>query len=290
MERLHESLTIEAPASQCYEKWTHFEEFPHFMTHVEAVWPMASKQWHWVFKGALGTDVRLDMEVEQNDHSRSMNWRTLTGEKNKAEGSVHFEEMDPRTTRMICNIHYELPAGPLGEAIAHLLLNPQKTLKEELENFKHLVEGTNVPSAKVHVGKTLQADPFVVPSETGTRDFGFTEKDESGYAGPYGLDNDVSDAILSESGTETPEEVKALQDIQHEENPYLADEGALHSEDLRDMQAFVVQAFVVNEEEVDVFTESYDTPLEDLESYTEDLDEEVDSSPNAFPNTERETP
>ncbi len=289
MERLHESFTINAPASLCYQKWVHFEEFPHFMTHVESVWPMAPRQWHWVFKGALGAEVSWDTEVDLNESGRSIAWRNLTGGKTKAEGNIRFEETAPRETRMVCEIHYELPTGPLGEAITHLLLNPQKILQEELQNFKHLVEGTNVPTRKVHVGKTLQADPFVVPEAASTA-AGFTEKLEAekledGYAGPYGLDNDVSDTLLLENSEETQEVVIDLENIQNEENPYLADEGALHSEDLRD-----TQAFIANEEEVDVFTESYDTPLEDLENYTEDLDEEIDSTPNAMPDSLKEPP
>lgn len=292
MERLHETLTINAPASLCYQKWIRFEEFPHFMTHVEAVWPLAPRQWHWVFKGVLGVEVGGDTEITLNENSRSTSWRTLPGGKTKAEGTVRFIEAGPQETRqetrMECEFHYELPTGPLGEAIAHFLLNPQKILQEELQNFRHLVEGTNVPSAKAHVGKTLQPDSFVVPeSASAAAGFSesFTEEEAQGYAGPYGLDNDVSDALLSENREDYPEQVLDLQSIQNEENPYLADEGALHSEDLRD-----TQAFVAGEEDVDVFTESYDTSPEDLDNYTEDLDEEIDPTPNALPDSLRETP
>jgi hypothetical protein len=63
----------------------------------------------------------------------------------------------------------------------------------------------------------------------------------------------------------------ALQTLQNEESPYLASEGAIHSEDLRDMQAFGP-----NREEEDAFTESLDVEAEDLESYTERIDAEID--------------
>ncbi|WP_303675018.1 SRPBCC family protein [Vampirovibrio chlorellavorus] len=289
MERLHESLTINAPASLCYQKWIHFEEFPHFMTHVDAVWPMAPQQWHWVFKGTLGIEVGGDMEVTLNEGRRSLSWRSLPGGKTRAEGTVRFTEAGPQETQMECDFHYELPTGPLGEALAHFLLNPQKVLQEELQNFRHLVEGTNVPTAKAQVGKTLQPDSFVVPEATSAA-AGFSESfreegEAPGYAGPYGLDSDSDDALLVENREEYPEVVLDLQNIQNEENPYLADEGALHSEDLRD-----TQAFVAGEEDVDVFTESYDASSEDLENYTEDLDEELDPTPNALPDSLRESP
>jgi hypothetical protein len=292
MERLQESLTINAPASLCYQKWIHFEEFPHFMNHVESVWPMAPGQWHWVLKGTLGIEVGGDTEITLNAGNRTTAWRTLLGGKTKVEGTVRFEETGPQETHMACECHYELPTGPLGEAMTHLLLNPQKILQEELQNFKHLVEGTNVPTSKVQVGKTLQPDSFVVPeAQSAAPGFpaSFREAGDQGYAGPYGLDSDVGDAPLSESGEEYLEEhleeVLDLQTIQNEESPYLADEGALHSEDLRDSQAFAA-----GEEDVDVFTESYDTASEDLENYTEDLDEEIDPTPNALPDSLREPP
>lgn len=281
MDRFQSSIEIDAPASVCYEKWHHFDKFPHYMSHVKSVTPIGEKRWHWVVTGPLGTDFEWDAEIDGDEPNRVISWHSLEGSEIEIQGAVRFDEIAPHQTQMTSTLQYKAPAGGLGEAIANLLHNPHKMVEDELQNFKHLVEETNVPVEKAHVGKTMHPDTFVTHEHEPRQGFSgmstgvvaaeFEESTTTGYEGPYGLDNDVTDAVLLGEEEENIEEVMELKALQDEEEPYLASEGALHSEDLRDMQDFQQTL-----EEGDVFTESLDIEEEDLANYTEDRDDEID--------------
>lgn len=271
MDRFQSTVEIDAPASVCYEKWHHFDQFPHYMNNVKAVEPLGGNRWHWVVAGPLGANVEWDADIDRDEPNRLISWHTLENSNIKAQGTVRFEEAGSDRTTMFCDLQYQAPAGNLGEALVNLLQNPHKMVDEELQNFKHLVEGTNVPAEKAHVGKTLEPESFVVPVTIAAASAGFSENNDTGYDGPYGLDNDLSDAVILGDEEDNLEEAIALRNLQAEETPYLASEGALHSEDLRDMQDFGS-----GQDESDVFTESLDIEEEDLESYTEGIDEEID--------------
>lgn len=269
MERLHESLIIHAPASRCYQHWLRFEAFPQFITQLDAVWPLGPHQWRWVFKGPLGVSLTWDVAVEPDEPRRLIAWHRLDGTaKAKVSGTIRFEESGPQQTRLTCDIQYELPGGPVGEAVTHWLLSPQKILEEALQNFKYVVEGTHIPSAKAQVGKTLHPDAFWETANSGQ---------EEGYGLGGDLGPDLSEVTPMYQADGLPETNQALERIRVEESPYLADTGALPTADLQDSQAFEE-----DEELMDVFTESLDITPEDLENQVEDLDEELDSSPNAL--------
>lgn len=294
MDRFQSTIEIDAPASVCYEKWHHFDKFPQFMSNVKSVESLGGKRWHWVVNGPLGVDVEWDAEIDGDEQSRLVSWHTVgdSGQSPtvEAQGAVRFQEITPGQTEVTCTIQYKAPAGNVGEVVANLIKNPHKMVDEDLRNFKHLVEGTNIPAEKAHSGKTLHPDSFVVPEQGGGKPgeniaegtaaaasgglamAEFDENANTGYEGPYGLDNDLTDAVILGEEETYLEEAQELQALQQEEEPYLADEGALHSEDLRDMQAFES-----NPDEQDVFTESLDVEEEDLENYTQDLDEEINA-------------
>lgn len=284
MDRFQSSIEISAPASVCYEKWHHFDKFPAYMSHVKSVTSLGDKQWHWVVTDPLGADIEWDAEIDVDEPNRVISWHSLPDSDIKIQGAVRFDETAPGQTRMTATLQYGTSAGGLGEAIANLFHNPHKMVADELHNFKHLVEGTNIPAAKAQVGKTLHSDRFVTHEGMGGSEAlgsqvalsgflagEFEENTITGYEGPYGLDNDVSDAVILGEMDENLEEFQELKTLQDQETPYLSEEGALHSEDLRDMQAF--GSF---NEEGDVFAESLDVEEEDLASYTEDRDDEID--------------
>ncbi len=268
MERFQCNIEIDAPASVCYEKWHHFDQFPHYMTHIKRVESLGNNRWHWVVTGPLGTDIAGDAEIDGDEPNRMVSCHTLKNAKVQVQGVIRFNELDASHTNMTCDIQYKAPGGPIGEALTNWLNHPHQMVEAELQNFKHLVEGTNVPTEKAHVGKILQPDAFVVGTATAAS---YEEALTTGYEGPYGMDNDVSDAMMMGEEEDNLDTVMALQTLQNEESPYLASEGAIHSEDLRDMQAFEA-----NPDEEDVFTESLDVEAEDLESYTEGIDQEID--------------
>lgn len=269
MERFQSSIEVDAPSSVCYQKWHRFDEFPHFMKNVAQVSLVSGKLWHWVVNGPLGTTVEWDALIDGDETNRVISWHSVPGSEVKIEGAVRFDESAPDRTMVSCTIQYDPPAHKLGEAVANLFSNPHKMVEEDLQNFKHLVEGTNVPAEKVHVGKILQPDPFVVPQAGISQTLVADALDDEDYEAVYALEDKLPE--IGTSAEIDAADIAEIQSLRDEEEPYLAMEGALYSEDLIDMRADVQGM-----DDSDVFTNSMDISEEDLENFTQDMDEEID--------------
>lgn len=295
MDRIESTIEVDATPNVCYSKWHHFEQFPHFMENVENVEQIDDKRWHWVVSGPLGHRSEWDAEIDGDEPGKFISWHSLTGSEINIAGIVNFRDLGQNKTEVSCQIQYDPPGGALGEIVAHIFANPQKMVEDNLENFKHLVEGTNVPVEKAHEGEVMQPNPFVVPtaqrepeiSQTDTTIQAATSAvdsastsapsmptgriDEEGYELIYGLEDDIP--FIGTSAEIDPEDIAELQSLSEEESPYLGTEnGAIYSEDLIDMR----NDSTVEISTIDIYTESMDINEEDLASFTEDLDDEID--------------
>ncbi len=56
-------------------------------------------------------------------------------------GEVRFEESTPGRTRVdVTTNHADPPGGAVGEAVANVLSDPERNLREDLQNFVGIVE------------------------------------------------------------------------------------------------------------------------------------------------------
>jgi hypothetical protein len=273
MDRFESRIDIDASAQDCYSRWQNLESFPHFMTNVKEVKRLDANRWHWIVMTPLGNEIAWACEVDSDARNNAIAWHTTSDSDINMQGAVRFDEIAPHHTHMTCFIQYEFPQSGLKEAIAHFSHQPQKMVEEELKNFKHLVEKTHIPAEKAHVGKVLTPDPSVIPTALGAAGGmaagRLQDIEDHSYQGPFGLEDELPPVGTSTEVADADTEELIM--LANEENPYLGTEGALYSEDLIDMRADSN-----DEEEVDVFTESMDVENEDLESFTEDLDEDID--------------
>jgi uncharacterized membrane protein len=141
MARFQESIEVNAPVSACYAQWMRFEEFPQFMDHVKSVTRQGDRRWHWVVDGPLGKKLEWDAEVDGNEPDRMISWHSISDPDVGIQGAVLFEEMGYDRTRVTLTIQYEPPAGAVGELIGQIFSNPQQMVRQDLENFKQLMEG-----------------------------------------------------------------------------------------------------------------------------------------------------
>ena len=139
-QRVHESIEVQAPLEDVFRYWSNFENFPNFMQNVEEVRMSDKDTSHWRVKGPLGKSVEFDARTTEMDPSRGIGWNTTGGEV-MTSGEARFEEVSPGRTRIDVTMNYaDPPGGKLGEAAANLLSNPERNLKEDLENFARIVE------------------------------------------------------------------------------------------------------------------------------------------------------
>ena len=142
MQRVEQSIRVNAPAEQVYRYWRNFTNFPNFMEHVEEVRTLDSegRRSHWKLKGPLGKTVEFDADLVRDEPNRMIGWNS-TGGSMETSGAVTFSQVDQTTDVHVVMNYYDPPAGALGEAISKIFSNPEKMLKEDLQRFKDIAEG-----------------------------------------------------------------------------------------------------------------------------------------------------
>lgn len=139
-QRVHESVEVQAPLQDVFTYWSNFENFPNFMSNIEEVRMTGQDTSHWRVKGPLGKSVEFDAKTTEMDPSRGIGWNTVDGEI-MTSGEVRLDEVSPGRTRVEVTMNYaDPPGGKVGEAVANVLSDPEKSMKEDLQNFSRIVE------------------------------------------------------------------------------------------------------------------------------------------------------
>jgi len=139
-QRVQESVEVQAPVEDIFRYWSNFENFSNFMSNVEEVRMTGQDTSHWRVKGPLGKSVEFDAKTTEMDPNRGIGWNTVEGEV-MTSGEVRFEEATPGCTRVDVTMNYaDPPGGKVGEVAANILSNPERNLREDLENFARIVE------------------------------------------------------------------------------------------------------------------------------------------------------
>ena len=139
-QRVHESVEVQAPVGDVFAYWSNFENFSNFMQNIEEVRMTGEDTSHWRVKGPLGKSVEFDARTTEMDPNRGIGWNTIDGDV-MTSGEVRFEEILPDRTRVEVTMNYsDPPGGKVGEAVADILSNPEKNMRQDLQNFARIVE------------------------------------------------------------------------------------------------------------------------------------------------------
>ena len=140
-QRVHESIVVRAPLQGVFTYWSNLEHFPAIMSNVEEVRILDQETNHWKAKGPLGTSVEFDAKTTEMAPSRGIGWNSVGGDV-QTSGEVRFEETAPGRTRIdVMTMNYsDPPGGKAGEVAANVLSNPEREMREDLENFARKVE------------------------------------------------------------------------------------------------------------------------------------------------------
>jgi hypothetical protein len=131
-------VTVNAPAHQVYQLYTHFNDYPKFMTFVKEVTYLDDKRSHWV------VDIvgRHEWDAVNEDWipDEQVGWRSVDGLANS--GRVEFRDLTADRTAVLVTVAYVPPAGLLGnigEALGAGNTFEQR-LQHDLEHFARMVE------------------------------------------------------------------------------------------------------------------------------------------------------
>jgi ribosome-associated toxin RatA of RatAB toxin-antitoxin module len=132
------TVTVNAPLHQVYQLYSHFNDYPKFMTFVKEVTYLDDQRSHWVVD-VVGKH-EWDAVNEGWIPDRQIGWRSLDGVKNS--GRVTFEPDGADRTRLVVEVAYEPPAGLLGALGEALGAGGQfeRRLQHDLDHFAAMVE------------------------------------------------------------------------------------------------------------------------------------------------------
>lgn len=134
----HAEVTVNAPAHQVYSLFTHFNDFPKFMTFVKEVTYNDDQSSHWV--AHIVGRHEWDAVNENWLTDQQVGWRSTNGLNNF--GKVTFTPTSSEQTKIDVSISYDPPAGILGEAGEKLGGGShfQTALEHDLTHFAQMVD------------------------------------------------------------------------------------------------------------------------------------------------------
>ncbi len=131
------SVTVHAPVHDVYSLFTHFNDYPKFMTYVKEVTYLDGQRSHWVVDviGRHEWDAVNDGWVAD----REIGWRSTSGIENS--GRIVFEAEGADATLLTAQIIYTPPAGAVGQTVEALGGGAQfeARLKHDLGHFAQMV-------------------------------------------------------------------------------------------------------------------------------------------------------
>ncbi len=136
---------IRKSVEELYGFWRNFENLPRIMTHLESVRVIDDRKSHWVAKATSlgGKRFEWDAEITIDEPNQRIAWRSLPGADIENAGQITFSPglSEDRGTEVHVRMDYIPPMGRFGHLIASLLgNNPKRMVREDLRNFKRLME------------------------------------------------------------------------------------------------------------------------------------------------------
>lgn len=147
-----ETFLINKSAEDLYARWRNLENLPTIMSHLLEVRKLDAGRSHWAVKAPAiaGGRVEWDAETIADEPNSRIAWRSLPDSDVDHSGEVRFARAPgDRGTILHIDIHYSPPAGRLGHWVAKLFGEAaDQEIREDLRNFKRLMEIGEVPTVK----------------------------------------------------------------------------------------------------------------------------------------------
>jgi ribosome-associated toxin RatA of RatAB toxin-antitoxin module len=127
------SAIVNAPVDRVFRMWSHFNDYPKFLSHVKEVTYYDEDRSHWVadIVGHHEWDAVRGHWIDK----RQIGWRSVDGLQNS--GLIAFEPHGDNNTTITISVSYDPPAGFLGD-VAEVLGAGNRfetALQEDLNRF-----------------------------------------------------------------------------------------------------------------------------------------------------------
>ncbi|MFF1384931.1 SRPBCC family protein [Arthrobacter sp. NPDC058288] len=139
MATVQESINVSVPLSQAYNQWTQFEDFPHFMSGVDAVRQLNDTTVHFQTSIA-GVKREYDARITVQQPDQRVTWESLDEPRNA--GTVWFEALNPTETKVSVELAWE-PDSAVEKMGAAVGLDSRQ-VASDLKRFKKFIEEREV--------------------------------------------------------------------------------------------------------------------------------------------------
>lgn len=143
------AITIDRPADELYARWRRFQDLPLFMRDIRSVKELPDGTFEWTAEiPNTGEEISWLVRLEEDVPGERIVWRSIEGSEVHNQGAVEFRSgSHSGETQVFATIEYRPPGGTVGKKVAEFLRAiPRQLVKENLRNFKHVVETGEVPT------------------------------------------------------------------------------------------------------------------------------------------------
>jgi len=136
MAEIMKSVEVDVPVTTAYNQWTQFEDFPQFLSFVDAVTQIDDVTNRWSVTIA-GTQREFTTTITEQHPDERVAWTSTGGEVDHA-GVVTFHRLSDTRTRVTVQIEWS-PDG-LRETLGAALGIDDHAVSKDLDNFKEFIE------------------------------------------------------------------------------------------------------------------------------------------------------
>jgi uncharacterized membrane protein len=138
---IQKMINVDAPVEEVYEFWSHFENFPRFMSKLRDARRIGDDRWHFSVEGPAGMTAEWDAVVTKFVPNDCIAWKSVEGATVGNAGIVKFQPNEKGGTRIDIRLTYNPPGGAIGHAVATFFgFDPKSGMDEDLVRFKSLIE------------------------------------------------------------------------------------------------------------------------------------------------------
>jgi uncharacterized membrane protein len=139
---LKSTTTVLRPPADVYAFWRDFSRLPTFMVHLDEVRETGPGRSHWRASAPFGKTVEWEAEATLDEAARRITWHSVGDADVENSGEVLFVPAPGnRGTEVRVALTYDVPAGPLGRAVAKYFgEEPHQQLDDDLRRLKQVLE------------------------------------------------------------------------------------------------------------------------------------------------------
>jgi uncharacterized membrane protein len=143
---VNKGINIKAPIDLVFGFFSHYDNFPQFMSNVKEVNDPGTGRSHWVVAGPAGITVEWDADLIDFVPHRVIEWESVPGSTVDNAGRITFREAADGSTQVNIRLSYNPPGGAIGHAVAKLFgSDPKSEMDADLLRVKTFLESGAPP-------------------------------------------------------------------------------------------------------------------------------------------------